>query len=126
MLKPKYQIFFISIFTFTIFFTFHLVTLSWVYFRADNMDTAHLILSRIFTGFDIGHISEYISSYWIIYSFILVAFVIHWLPSLWKEKYRGFFIKMPLMVKIAVIILVVFIVYQTQSSEIQPFIYFQF
>ena len=57
---------------------------------------------------------------------MLVGFIIHWLPSNFKEFYRGWFIKTPMYIKVLISAEVIFLLYQFQSSEIYPFIYFQF
>ena len=44
----------------------------------------------------------------------------------WKEKIKDWFIATPLWVKAVISAVVVIIVYQSISSDMQPFIYFQF
>jgi hypothetical protein len=61
-----------------------------------------------------------------VFAIILAGFILHWLPSGFKEKYRGWFIRSPLIVKILAVILVVIMIYQVKSAAIQPFIYFKF
>jgi hypothetical protein len=57
---------------------------------------------------------------------MLAGYVIHWLPVKVKTWYRETFIAFPLPVKIVVSTLIIFGIYQTMSSELQAFIYFQF
>ncbi len=110
----------------SIFFTFHIVTFAWIFFRAQNMHKAKQMISQIFTKFNFELIPQIIASYQEIFGIILLGFILHWLPDSFKEKYRGWFIKTPLIIKIIIVILVVFIIYQVKEAAIQPFIYFKF
>jgi D-alanyl-lipoteichoic acid acyltransferase DltB (MBOAT superfamily) len=110
----------------SVFFTFHVVTFAWIFFRAQNMHKAKQMISQIFTKFNFDLIPKIIASYQEIFGIILIGFILHWLPDNFKEKYRGWFIKTPLAVKIIIVILVVFIIYQVKEAAIQPFIYFKF
>lgn len=112
---------FISVFT-----TFHLVTFAWIFFRAESMHDALSVISQIATNFQTELVPVMISSYYKPFALILVGFIIHWLPSSFKENYRGWFIKSHVAIKIIVVVLVILILYQAKSAEIQPFIYFQF
>ncbi len=112
---------FISIFT-----TFHLVTFAWIFFRAENMDKALAMISQITGNFQFELVPVMVSSYYKIFILILLGFTVHWLPSRLKENVRGWFIQTHILVKIIIVILIVFILYQAKSAEIQPFIYFQF
>ena len=110
----------------SVFFTFHVVTFAWIFFRAQNMHKAKQMINQIFTKFNFDLIPQIIASYQEIFAIILMGFILHWLPDNFKEKYRGWFIKTPLVVKILIVILVVFIIYQVKEAAIQPFIYFKF
>ncbi|UCG26639.1 MAG: MBOAT family protein [Bacteroidales bacterium] len=110
----------------TVFLTFHFVTLLWIVFRADNLSIARNMVEQILYHFSPDLIPQMIWSYKLVFSIITAGFIIHWLPSSFKDKYRGFFIRIPLYVKIIIFIVVIIIIYQAKSSVIQPFIYFQF
>lgn len=110
----------------SIFFTFHVVTFAWIFFRAQNMHKAKQMIAQIFTKFNFDLIPQIIASYQEIFGIIIMGFILHWLPDNLKEKYRGWFIKTPLAVKIIIVILVIFIIYQVKEAAIQPFIYFKF
>lgn len=111
---------------FGVFFTFNLVCLAWIFFRAHDMNSVGIMFKQIFTSFGFALIPEMIRSYWIIFSILVTGFIIHWLPSKFKEQYRGWFIETPIWLKIIICVLVVIVIYQAKSSAIQPFIYFQF
>lgn len=110
----------------SVFITFHFVLFAWLFFRADNMQSVNSILNQIFLNFKPNLISEIIASYKFVFALIFIALLIHWLPLSFKEMYKNTFISTPLYFKAITIVFVVFIIYQLKSSEIQPFIYFQF
>lgn len=112
---------FISVFT-----TFHLVTFAWIFFRAESMENALGMISQITGNFQFEIIPLMVSAYHKIFFIIILGFVIHWLPSNFKENYRGLFIKSHIIIKILFAVIIIFILYQVKSSELQPFIYFQF
>ncbi len=109
-----------------IFITFHLVCFAWLFFRASDMHTVGIMLNSIFQYFQFPVLIQFIQSYPMVVGLLLLAYFIHWLPYSIKELYRGLFIKSPLIVQFLLIILVIFILFQAKTSEIQPFIYFQF
>lgn len=106
--------------------TFHVVSFTWIFFRGNNIESVKIMLGKIFTELNLSLLPNYIVSYLPVFMAMLVAYVIHWLPSGFKESYRGYFIKMPGFVKIVLIIVTLFFLYQSKSSDIQPFIYFKF
>ncbi len=110
----------------SVFFTFHVVTAAWIFFRAQNMTKASQMINRILSPIDSEVIGNMITSYKEVFGLIVAGFILHWLPDRFKEKYRGWFIQSPLVIKILVIMIVVFIIYQVKSAAIQPFIYFKF
>lgn len=111
---------------FAVFLTFQTVTFSWIFFRAQDLETANMMFDQIAHNFMPGLIPEMISSYKVIYGIILFGLIAHWLPSMWKERMRGYFIKTPYLLKALIVVIIIFILYQVKSTELQPFIYFQF
>lgn len=108
------------------FITFHIVCLSWVFFRADSIDKALDMLKQIGLRFGWQSFFDVVQSYIPILGLTAVALAVHWLPVSWKEYYRGVFIRTPLIAKIAFALVVALIIFQVKSSELQPFIYFRF
>ena len=107
-------------------FTFHIVALSWVFFRADSMAKAWEMLRQIATRFGWNSVLAAIASYTPIIGLVGIALTAHWLPVSWKEYYRGTFIKLPLWAKLVITIVASFVVLQFKTADIQPFIYFRF
>ena len=109
-----------------VFVTFNFITFTRIWFRAENMESTWQIIGQIGTSFNASLIPEILVSYSNVFAMMLLGFVIHWLPVKTKDWYRETFIKLPLVAKIVISAITVFCVYQTISSELQAFIYFQF
>lgn len=110
----------------SVFVTFNLVCLTWIFFRANDMLNVVAMFKQIFTSFNTTIFVSFVRAYPTIIIILLIAYIVHWLPSSFKEWYRGLFIKTPMWLKMVVVVLVILILYQAKSSNIQPFIYFQF
>lgn len=109
-----------------IFFTFHLVTFTWMAFRAKSMSAVGEMFSQITTNFKGAFIFDIILAYKMVLSLILAAFIIHWLPDKIKNWYKGIFVDIPIYLKVLVTLVIIFILVQFTSADLQPFIYFQF
>jgi alginate O-acetyltransferase complex protein AlgI len=110
----------------SIFLTFQFVSFAWLFFRADDMETVGVMLSQIFYSFGAEYIIQVMEAHVTVFTLIASAMLIHWLPSSIKEWYRGKFIKTHIVLKILIVVLMVFVIYQVRSAEVQPFIYFRF
>ncbi len=110
----------------TIFATFHLVTVAWIFFRARSLEKAGQMFAQIFHDFQVSLLPGFLEGYWPVLAIMLAGFVLHWLPYYLKEKARGYFIEFPLWLKVVSVFLFIFLLYQVSTSELQAFIYFQF
>lgn len=110
----------------TAFFTFHLICLSWIFFRGESLDLAWGMLRQIAMSFGWQSVVDVVISYLPVLSLMLFAYAVHWLPVSWKEYYRGKFINTHLAIKILLALVVAVIIFQVKSADIQPFIYFRF
>lgn len=106
--------------------TFTFITFTRVFFRGDNMDIVNGMMHQIFTSMDLSIIPSVITGYKWVLIVMLIGFVFHWLPYKTKDQYRNWFVKQKFIAQALLFALVVFIVYQSVSSDMQPFIYFQF
>ncbi|MCC5920770.1 MAG: MBOAT family protein [Cyclobacteriaceae bacterium] len=109
-----------------VFTTFAFITFTRIWFRSESMEIANQMVSQIFTDFRAHMIGQVSLEYWNILAVMAVGFIIHWLPTSLKEWYVELWIKTPILLKLIIIVLIVFVLYQSVSSELQPFIYFQF
>lgn len=112
--------------TWRIFITFTFITFTRIWFRGESMEITGQILYQIANSFDFSIIWEVIVSFKWVFITMLIGYIIHWLPENTKVWYRHLFIKSPVYVKVLVVIVTVFGLYQSISADHVPFIYFQF
>ncbi len=109
-----------------IFLTFNFITFTRIWFRADDMDRVNEMLFQFRHSMDLGVVPAVLSSYKLVFALMLFGYILHWWPSKWKDNYMNWFIRIPHWVKVILVLVLVFLIYQSQSSGLQPFIYFQF
>jgi len=96
--------------------TFHFVCLGWVFFRAENINDAALILQRIFTTADPSPIVPVVM-------FAIIAAI--WLYQLiFSSKAKDILTWRPVRITLMLLILIYLTVFAAVGHE--PFIYFQF
>jgi D-alanyl-lipoteichoic acid acyltransferase DltB (MBOAT superfamily) len=108
------------------FVTFHFVCFCWIFFRAENMKVAGEVLFQIFNNFNPTIFFEFINGYSYVFSLIIIGYLLHFTPKSIEIKTENLFINSSLFVKSIFVVFVIFVLVQFKSSEIQPFIYFQF
>ncbi|MBQ9733487.1 MAG: MBOAT family protein, partial [Clostridia bacterium] len=106
--------------------TFHLVAACWVLFRAPSFGIAEQVFHQIFHKFQPQIFLQWCTSYKAVALLMLLGFILHWLPSSISAKAKAFVSRSPLAVKALLLILLIYLVIQIKSSDVQPFIYFQF
>ena len=107
-------------------FTFHLVCLGWLVFRADSMQTAGLILHQIFSAFDSSLIAQVVAGYSGAFLLMAIGYLLHAIPERGDAWLRGLITRAPMGWQVAMTVAMIWLVMQVKSSDIQPFIYFQF
>ena len=111
---------------YAIFLTFNFITFTRIWFRADSTEKANQLMYQIVHAFDLSQIGAIIVAYYPILLLMTFAYIVHWLPTKSKNWYKNLFINSPTLMKAIAIIVTVFLIYQTRTADIQPFIYFQF
>lgn len=84
------------------------------------------ILSRIVTEFHPEVMSGVVSGYSAVFGLMLFGYVAHFLPRRVLTGLERGVTASPWILQALYLALVIFLVFQIQSSEVQPFIYFQF
>ena len=109
-----------------IFLTFTFITFTRIWFRSENMQNASDMIYQIAYRFGWAEIPAMIMAYHTAFAIMLLGFTLHWLSGSLKEKAMNLFIATPVYLQAVLSTLVVFIIYQSISSGLQPFIYFRF
>ena len=90
------------------------------------MEVAKSVFSRIFTEFHPEIVGDFISGYANVLFFICLGFLLHFLRHRYCEGVARKIEMSPVPVKAFAFALLIVLVIQIKSSELQPFIYFQF
>ncbi len=107
-------------------FTFNLVCLGWLLFRAEDMNAVSVMLNQITDNFNAQIIPQVLTGYAPAFALMAFGFIFHFMPSIFNSWAKERFNSTPLWGQMLLAVLVIWIVMQASSSEIQPFIYFQF
>ncbi len=125
-----------------IFVTFTFISITRIWFRTGSNNTweemnkihdiweelfaANVMLKKILFGIDWTLAPQVILAFWNVFLVMLIGFIIHWLPSTLKERYRNWFASRSYLLQGTISLVVIVIVYQVFSAGMNPFIYFQF
>jgi len=109
-----------------IFVTFNLVCFGWLMFRAESMQTVALMLHQICCDFNAPIIPQAITGYAAVFCFIAAGYLLHFMPERLDGWARQAVMRAPMALQVLLLAVVIWSVMQIKSSDIQPFIYFQF
>jgi D-alanyl-lipoteichoic acid acyltransferase DltB (MBOAT superfamily) len=111
---------------FSWFFTFVCVVLLWIPFRAQNLTDAYYILEALGKGLDGRTLGIFFVQNWKYVFVLLLGFTLTLLPHIAKDYLMRLYLKESYLLKFLFFIVLIQLMYELQSAEIQPFIYFQF
>ena len=106
--------------------TFHIVCFGWLLFRAESMQTVELMLHQIRNDFNVELIPQVVEGYKWIMVMIAGGYILHFLPKWFSRVAQKTVSWAPLAVQVLLVVAMIWCVMQIKSSDIQPFIYFQF
>jgi|WetSurSiteA1Bulk_404760.scaffolds.fasta_scaffold00883_3 alginate O-acetyltransferase complex protein AlgI len=109
-----------------IFITFNFITFTRIWFRGESMQGTADLMNQIAASFGWAQVPAMMLAYWKVFVIMIFGFVLHWLPGTLKDKSTKWFIATPFYQKAIISALVVFVIYQSVSAGLQPFIYFRF
>ena len=111
---------------FSVFITFHVLCFTWLLFRCKDFEGVGVMIKQMFTKFNPSVLPDVFVGYK--YVFLLMAFALltHWIPDSWQRHCVNVLQKGGVLLSAIAITIVIFIIMQVKSSDIQPFIYFQF
>jgi len=109
-----------------IFNTFVFITFTRIWFRSESMEKANQLIRQVLHEFNVRIIPEVVWSYRLVFGVMALGYFTHWVPERWKRDLLNGFIRTPLWAKVLITVVVIFVIYQSWSADLQPFIYFQF
>ena len=109
-----------------IFFTFNLVCFGLLMFRAESMQTVSLMLHQIFSNFNLAVAPQVLKGYLSVFLLMGAGYALHMLPASADRTAQRIVAASPTVVQVLLAAGMIWCVMQIKSSDIQPFIYFQF
>jgi alginate O-acetyltransferase complex protein AlgI len=106
--------------------TFHLIAFAWIFFRAPSFEYAGDMLNQIFTYFHPEIFLQFISGYPQVIALIIFGYLLHFIPAKFELKTINLLSQRNLLVHAAILAIFIWLAAQVKTSELQPFLYFQF
>lgn len=107
-------------------FIFIVVTMTIFGAGADSLETAWIVIKKSFTEFDIAYLPPFFQARQTWCYLIIIIFALHFVPTRVYERVSQWFVKSNWLAKFFVFVIVVQLVIQFSTAEVQPFIYNQF
>jgi D-alanyl-lipoteichoic acid acyltransferase DltB (MBOAT superfamily) len=106
--------------------TLHFVVALWVFFRAPSFADAWLVFERLASDWQLARTLEVLHVRRLLLLTMAVGAFVSLAPTDWRPRLQQRFVAAPVLAKAVVFLLVSQAVVQVQSSDVRPFIYFQF
>ena len=106
--------------------TFNLFTFTLLFFRAQSHQDALDMISQMWNYFHPEVFLQFVEGYTLVFALVIIGYITHFTPQSWEEKIQKFITNLSFIWKALLIAVVIWIVAQFKSADIQPFIYFQF
>lgn len=106
--------------------TLAFVSALWVFFRANSFADAIVILQQACTVSAPGTLLAVVEARPLFIILLATVAVIHAIPASKFSEVEDMYVRTPFIIKAIAFILLIQCILQLQSSEVQPFIYFQF
>jgi len=107
-------------------FTFNFVSFCWIFFRARDFGTAWTVIDRILYSFNGQRFLQWVDAYQVVAILIAAGYIAHWTPRALDRGFENVLRRTPLVLQSLMLAVVMWILFQVRSADIQPFIYFQF
>jgi alginate O-acetyltransferase complex protein AlgI len=108
------------------FITFHLIAISFVFFKVDSFQGAFDIFNQIVFFFKPNVIGQFIEGYTPTFILLILGYIMHYLPRSYENSTANIIAKLHPVLQGLLLAIVIWLCAQIQSAELQPFIYFQF
>lgn len=109
-----------------VFLCFTLISWLWLFFRADDINDALYMTTKLFQLTPFDDILQICINYYKIILIMLLAMFLHYLPDSFIKSTTNLFHSMPYFIKIIIVCMLVGLIQIFRTSGGQSFIYFQF
>ncbi|MFH0865755.1 MAG: MBOAT family O-acyltransferase [Bacteroidota bacterium] len=110
----------------SIFITFNFLCLSFIVFRAADIDTALKIYTKIFADMNFNLASQWVHLYLYPCLVLIFGLLLHYTPIKWNYVLLNKYTRLHWSLKVIVVFIAFLIIYQVFSSQAQPFLYLEF
>ena len=124
--KPKTAVSYGIRKVFAVMLTFHFVCFCWIFFRNSTFEASVTMIRQVFTAFHPEVLGQLIEGYWKVFVLMGIGYLLHFAPDGWQDACCRGVVRLPLLGKALLLVALIYLVIQIKSSDIQPFIYFQF
>ena len=111
---------------FAVLVTFNFVCFCLIFFLNTTFEASVVMLKQICTAFHPEVFMQLIEGYWKVFVLMGIGYLLHFAPDSWQNACCRGVVKLPLLGKALLLVVLIYLVIQIKSSDIQPFIYFQF
>ena len=111
---------------FSVLLTFHFVAVMFVLFRQPEWGNVIAMFRQIFLSFHPELLTQVLAAYYPVLALILIGYLTHFVPERSRTRTVLLLKRGGIPAQVLLSVLVIYIVIQVKSSEISPFIYFQF
>jgi alginate O-acetyltransferase complex protein AlgI len=108
------------------FITFHFVCFCWIFFRAGTFEIATQVIHQITHALRPDLLPQVIASFRPVFALVALGYILHFLPDGFTFQLEGALARRSVVTQAVLVTVVIWLVIQVKSAEIQPFIYFQF
>ena len=112
--------------TLNVIITFHFVCFCWIFFRNADFTNSATMLTQITCSFHGELLPQLLAGYWKVFALIALGYLLHFTPARLEQQAKAVMARAPFWAYVAVMVAAIYLAIQMRSTEIQPFIYFQF
>ncbi len=111
-----------------IFITFNFITFTRIWFVFQEKAAPGKFLDHIYSKFQFsGEIfGNFIGAFYHVLIVVIIGFILHWLPALWKSKVEEKYTRMPIYYQVISVVVIIVLVYQLVSDTTKGFAYLVF
>lgn len=110
----------------SIIITFNLLMLTFILFKATDIETAWSMIRKIFTAMDFSLAGQWVELYKFPLIIMVLGLLLHYTPMKWNVAATKLFSRFHWTLQALLIFIAIIFIYQSFSTEAQPFIYLEF
>ena len=98
----------------------------WIFFRAGTFEVALQVIHQITHNLRPDLLPAVLASFRPVFVLVALGYLLHAIPDGLTFRLEGALARQPVVTQAVLLTVVIWLVIQVRSAEIQPFIYFQF